>query len=76
MNLTELDKDQKAILKSIDGEQSTKRRLRSFGLDVGSQIQIKQKSISDLNIELSSEFGLIALRKEEAQMIECEPIKQ
>ncbi|AGZ82125.1 ferrous iron transport protein A [Campylobacter fetus] len=72
MDLSKLEINQKAILTGISGLQNTKRRLRSFGLDIGSQIQIKQKSITNSNIEILSKHGLIALRKNEAKMLSCE----
>ena len=74
MNLTKLEKNQKAILTQIDGDGTTKRRLRSFGLDVGSQIEIKQKSIANANIEILCKQGLVALRQNEAKMITCEVV--
>ncbi|ANE32938.1 FeoA family protein [Campylobacter hyointestinalis] len=71
MDLSKLQINQKAVLTSIEGISATKKRLRSFGLDVGSQIEIKQKSITNSNIEIASKYGLIALRNEEAKMISC-----
>ncbi len=72
MDLSKLEINQKAILTGINGLKNTKRRFRSFGLDIGSKIQIKQKSITNSNIEIPSEHGLIALRENEAKMLSCE----
>ncbi|MBD3866393.1 hypothetical protein [Campylobacter fetus] len=43
MDLSKLEINQKAILTGINGLKNTKRRFRSFRLDIGSKIQIKQK---------------------------------
>ena len=74
MNLTNLNINQKAILTKIDGDGATKRRLRSFGLDVRSQIEVKQKSIANANIVVLCKQGLVALRQNEAKMITCEVV--
>lgn len=74
MDLTALAKNQKAKINALECDTVTKKRLRSFGLDVGCEIQVKQQSIGNSNIEIVCEQGLIALRNNEAKAIKCEMI--
>jgi Fe2+ transport system protein FeoA len=74
MNLSQLKKGQKAIVKSVNGTKEMKQRLLSFGLTKGSEVELVDCSLKKSNIKIMVDTTLLALRREEAQNIEIEVI--
>lgn len=72
MNLTQFQNGQKVIISQITTDQETKNRLRSFGIDKGTHVTIHQKSPGGANVEIKCRNAFIALRKNEAEGIQCE----
>jgi ferrous iron transport protein A len=70
--LNELKKSELATILKIDGSQDFRKRLFSFGLTKGSQILVKECSIGKQNIEIEVSGTLVALRSEEAKLIEVD----
>lgn len=74
MNLTQFQNGQKVIISQIVTDQETKHRLRSFGIDKGTEVTIHQRSAGGANVEIKCRNAFIALRKNEAEGIKCKAI--
>lgn len=75
MQLTMFKKGSKVKIKSINSDLNTKKRIKSFGINIGSEVIVEQFSVGSKNIEIKSPQGLVALRKCEADEILCEEVK-
>ena len=76
MTLDELDPGQKAIIKSIGDIGSLKQRLMELGVLCGEPVEMERIAPLGDPIEIRVSDEHIALRREEAQKIEVEPISQ
>ncbi len=74
MKLSDLAIHKKAIIKSINCDNELKQRFYSFGIIKGETIVIETISFAKNTIEINVEDTSIALRVEEANSIEVEPI--
>ncbi|MDD2699195.1 MAG: FeoA family protein [Arcobacteraceae bacterium] len=72
MQLSQLQKDQKAIIKNLDCDLELKQRFYSFGINKNSTLIVENISFSKNTIEINVEDTFIALRMEEAKCIEVE----
>jgi len=72
MSLSDLQINQKAIVKKIDCSDELKQRFYSFGVIKGAEIFIQNISLARNTIEIVVEDTSIALRLEEAKSIEVE----
>ncbi len=72
MKLTELKKGQKAIIKKIDANPELKQRLFSLGVVKGAEVEVVDCSLGKSTIEIKVGNSLIALRENEANLIEVE----
>jgi len=72
MSLSDLQINQKAIVKKIDCSDELKQRFYSFGIIKGAEIFIQNISLARNTIEIVVEDTSIALRLEEAKSIEVE----
>ena len=72
MNLSDLQINQKAIVKKINCSDELKQRFYSFGIIKGAEIFIQNISLARNTIEIVVEDTSIALRFEEAKSIEVE----
>ena len=72
MKLSELKKNQEAVVVRVDASGELKQRLASFGLIKGANVKVIDCSIGKSTIEIMVDSTLLALRKEEAQKIEVE----
>jgi len=72
VKLTELKKGQKAIVKRINANAELKQRLFSLGIVRGAEIELVDCSIGKSTIEIKVGHSLIALRENEANLIEVE----
>ena len=70
MLLSDLSKDDSAIITKLNCNDELKRRLYSFGIIEGTDIKIGEISIAKKTMEIISENTLIAIRIEEAKQIE------
>jgi len=75
LNLIELKKNQKAIIKKINAPDDLKQRLLSLGIVRGAEVEVVDCSINKSTIEVKVGNTLIALRDSEAKLIEVEDIK-
>lgn len=75
MKLTSFKRGSIVKIKSIHSDLTTRKRIKSFGINVGSQITIEHFSAGSKNVEIKTAQGLIALRESEANEILCEEIK-
>ena len=74
MKLSEMKKGQRGIIKDITADMEFKNRLLSFGIGKGEELEVKGCSLAKQTMEIDIDGTLIALRKEEADRIEVEPI--
>jgi len=72
VKLSELKKNQEAVVVRVDASGELKQRLASFGLIKGANVKVIDCSIGKSTIEIMVDSTLLALRKEEAQKIEVE----
>jgi len=74
MRLNQLHKGDRALIVRIHAQKPLKDRLHSFGVMRGEEITVKGCSIGKQTMEIEAGSTLIALRAEEAEKIEVEPI--
>ena len=74
MNVTELQKGNRAEILRISADKALKDRLNSFGVMRGEELLVKGCSLAKQTIEIEVGSTLIALRKDEAEKIEVEKI--
>lgn len=74
MELTKFKKGSKVKIKSINADLSTRKRIKSFGINVGSEVIVENFSLMNKNIEIRTSQGLVALRESEANEILCKEI--
>ena len=72
MRLTELKKQEEAVVQKVNAGGELKQRLASFGLLKGANIKIIDCSLGKSTIEVMVDGTLLALRKNEAENIEVE----
>lgn len=74
MKLSELLVGNSAVVKKIDAISSLKHRLYSFGIIKGATITIEAISMAKNTLEINVDDTLIAIRMEEASIIEVDKI--
>lgn len=74
MKLTQLKKNQTARIVSIDAPKALRDRLLSFGIYPEEEIVLKEHSLAKKTFEIQAGDTLVALRFEEALLIEIEII--
>lgn len=74
MNLSQLKKNDKAIIKSIEADEELVNRLASFDITEDSVIQVIQFSLAKNTMEIECDGTAVALRIKEAQFIKVEKI--
>ncbi len=74
MNVTELQKGNRAEILRISADKALKDRLNSFGVMRGEELLVKGCSLAKQTIEIEVGSTLIALRRDEAEKIEVEKI--
>jgi len=72
MLLSDLKKNETAIIKKISANDELKKRLYSFGISKGAKIKIEAISAGNKVYEVNVDDTLVAIRKEEANCIEVE----
>jgi Fe2+ transport system protein FeoA len=76
MSLLDIAIGKNVLIKSIDADSNLKRRLRAFGIGRNSQIKVLGESIGKQTIKISIGATEVALRKNEAEKIIVEEIKE
>ena len=76
MLLSDLKKNQKAIIKKIDANSELRQRFYSFGIVKGSTLEVENISLAKNTLEINIEDTSIGLRVEEASKIEVELIDE
>ena len=74
MNLTELEKNQKGRIKQIHAQLALKKRLLSLGLSLDKEITLLETSLQKNTIKIALGQSALALRFDEAKMIEIEVV--
>jgi len=72
MNLIDLEKGNTATIVKIHAEKALKDRLTSFGVMRGEELTVKGCSLAKQTMEIEVGSTLIAVRADEAKMIEIE----
>ena len=72
--LSEMNPGEQGIVSKIDAQGELKQRLFSLGLRKGSQIKMKASSIAKSTLEVEVGSTLLALRYEEAKMIQVKRV--
>ena len=72
--LSEMNPGEQGIVSKIDAQGELKQRLFSLGLRKGSQIKMKASSIPKSTLEVEVGSTLLALRYEEAKMIQVKRV--
>lgn len=70
MKLSDLHKNDKALIVNIGTDEALKSRLFSFGIASGTQISIEACSLGRQTVEIMAEGTLVGLRMSEAEKIE------
>jgi ferrous iron transport protein A len=70
MVLTDLAKGEKAVIKKINANGELRHRFNSFGLHRGTDVYVDEYTISKATFKIIAGNTLIALRANEAKMIE------
>ena len=71
-DLSQINKNQKVLIKQIHAQHTLKKRLYSLGLGVGKEIEVVETSLQKNTIKVALGFSSVALRFDEAKMIEVE----
>lgn len=74
MNLIDLKKGNTATIVKIHAEKALKDRLNSFGVMRGEELTVKGCSLAKQTMEIQIGSTLIAVRADEAKLIEVEKI--
>ena len=74
MNLTNLQKGNRATIVRINADKVLRDRLHSFGVMRGEELTVKGCSIAKQTMEIEVGSTLIAVRADEAKLIEVEPL--
>lgn len=74
MKLSDLEKNQKAIIRKLECSTDLKQRFYSFGMVKGAELTVENVSLAKNTIEIDIENTSIALRMEEAKTIFVEVI--
>ena len=74
MKLSDLHKNDKAVIVNIGTDETLKSRFFSFGIARGTEISIEACSLGRQTVEIMADDTLIGLRMSEAEKIEVEMI--
>ncbi|MCF6245291.1 MAG: ferrous iron transport protein A [Sulfurovum sp.] len=74
MRLIDLQKGEKAEIVKIHADKALKDRLTSFGVMRGEELTVKGCSLAKQTMEIEVGSTLIAVRADEAKMIEIEKL--
>jgi len=72
MDLSQITKNQKALIKQIHAEHTLKKRLFSLGIGVDKEVVVLETSLQKNTIKIALGNNSIALRLNEAKLIDVE----
>jgi ferrous iron transport protein A len=72
MKLADITKGQKVVIVAINAPIVLKKRLASLGVSVGKEVEVLETTLQKNTIKLGIGLGSIALRLDEAKMIDVE----
>lgn len=72
MKLADITKGQKVAIVAINAPIVLKKRLASLGVSVGKEVEVLETTLQKNTIKLGIGLGSIALRLDEAKMIDVE----
>ena len=70
MDLSHVSTHQKVLITAINAQNTLKKRLLSLGFSVGKTVEVLETSLQKNTIKIGLGFSSVALRLEEAKMIE------
>ena len=76
MNLIDLEKGNKATIIRIHADKALKNRFNSFGVMRGEVLTVKGCSLAKQTMEIEVGATLIAVRADEAKLIEVAPLEE
>lgn len=74
MDLSQIQKNQKVKILSINAQAILKKRLVSLGVMVGKEVEVLESTIQNNTLKIGIAQGFIALRLDEAKCVEVEII--
>lgn len=74
MDLSQIEKSKKAKIVKINAESLLKKRLASLDVTTGKEVTILETSLQKNTIKLAIGLSSIALRLDEAKLIEVEEV--
>ncbi len=74
MNLSQIEKNKKAKILKINAQTVLKKRLSSLDITVGKEVKILETSLQKNTIKIAIGLSSVALRLDEAKLIEVEEI--
>jgi ferrous iron transport protein A len=72
VDLSQINKNQKALITRIHAQHILKKRLLSLGLSIGKEVEVVETSLQKNTIKIALGFSSVALRFDEAKLIEVE----
>ncbi len=75
VDLSQIEKNHKVLIKQIHAQSTLKKRLLSLGLVVGKEVEVVETSLQRNTMKVSIGLTAVALRYNEAQLIEVERAK-
>lgn len=74
MNLSQIQKNEKVKIVRINAPITLKKRLASFGVSVGKEVEVSETTIQKNTIKVGIGLGFVALRLDEAKCIDVEAL--
>ena len=74
MNLSQIQKNEKAKIVRINAPITLKKRLASLGVSVGKEVEVLETTIQKNTIKVGIGLGSVALRLDEAKCIDVEAL--
>lgn len=72
MNLAQLEKNERGVIKNVLAQSALKKRLFSLGIGIDKEITVLETSLQKNTIKIALGQSAVALRLDEARMIEVE----
>ncbi len=74
MNLSQIDKNQKVLIKDVHAQSTLKKRFFSLGISINKEVVVLETSLQKNTIKIALGSTSIALRLDEAKLIEVENV--
>lgn len=74
MDLSQVQKNQKVKISSVNAHVVLKKRLASLGVIVGKEVEVLESTLQNNTLKIGIAQGFVAIRLDEAKHIEVEAI--